>query len=144
MEKQLENPGKKKKPKQPSRPSSAQPGRARPRARAPAPPDRWAPPVSGGSLPARSLSPSICPVGPGCRRQFPPPSRPSSLSASRARFARHRVVAPARPLSLSRCTVGPPLPAPPSPRPSWTKARALAHDRWNPRPHRPPTSPAPF
>jgi hypothetical protein len=92
MEKQLENLGKKKKPKQPSWPGSAQPGRAhaRPRHRSAAVP-----------FPARLLLPSLCPVGPGCRRQLPPPSRPSSLSASRAHFARHQVVAPACPLSLS-------------------------------------------
>jgi hypothetical protein len=41
-----------KKQKQPSRPSSAQPGRA------PAPLDRWVPPVNGGSLP-RALSLSL-------------------------------------------------------------------------------------
>jgi hypothetical protein len=98
MEKQLENPGKKKKPKQPSRPSLAQPGHALARPRRP----------TGGlhlsaAVPfsARSLSSSLYPVGPGCRRQLPPPSRPSSLSASQARFAKHRVVAPARPLSLA-------------------------------------------
>jgi hypothetical protein len=106
MEKQLENPGKKKKPKQPSRPSSAQPGHALAR------PCR----LTGGlhlsaavPFPTRSLSPSLCPVRPGCRCQLPPPSRPFSLSALRARFARHRAVAPARPLSLSLRRGTPPI-----------------------------------
>jgi hypothetical protein len=93
MEKQLQNPEKKKKAKQPSRPSSAQPGHA------PAPPDRWAPPVSGGFCPARFL-----PHG---------PVLPDDESLPRAPL-----------LSLCR---GPSLSAPPSPRPPWTSERALGH-----------------
>jgi hypothetical protein len=99
MEKQLENPEKKKKPKQPKPAHPAQRGHA------PARPCR----LTGErhlsaavSSPTRSLSPSLCPVGPGCRRQFPLLTRPSSLSALRARFARRRVVAPhTRSLSLA-------------------------------------------
>jgi hypothetical protein len=61
-----------------------------------------------------------------------------SLSASWAYFARHRTITPARPLSLL-LRRGSPLSAPPSPRPPWTSARALAHIRQDPRPRRPPT-----
>jgi hypothetical protein len=64
MEKQLRNSGKRKKPKQPSRPSSAQPGRAP------------APPVSGNFCPACSLPPSLCPVEPGYRHRFLRPRAP--------------------------------------------------------------------
>jgi hypothetical protein len=54
MEKQLENPRKKKKAKQPKPAHPAQRGHA------PAPPDRWAPPISGGFLPhALTLSLSL-------------------------------------------------------------------------------------
>jgi hypothetical protein len=76
MEKQLENLEKKKKAKQPSRPSSAQPGRA------PAPPKRWDPPVSGNS---HSRVPSLSRSLPSGARLSAPvssPARPSSLSAS--------------------------------------------------------------
>jgi hypothetical protein len=65
-------------------------------------------------------------VRPSCRRRFPSPARPSSLSASRARFASRRVVAPcARSLSLSAPWASPVSFAPP--RLSWTSARALTH-----------------
>jgi hypothetical protein len=53
MEKEFENPEKKKRIKQPSRPKSTQPGRA------PAPPDRWTPPVSGRSPLPRALPLSL-------------------------------------------------------------------------------------
>jgi hypothetical protein len=118
MEKQLGNPEKKKKEKekQPSRPSSAKPGRA------PALPDRWATPMSGSFCP-RALPPSLslCLVGPGCQRRFPRlraplPSLPRGLALPDTKLFPPR----ARPLSLRR---GPPLSAPPSPRPLWTSAR---------------------
>jgi hypothetical protein len=99
MEKQLENPEKKKKAKQPSHPSSAQPGRA------PAPHDRWDPLDSGNFL---SRAPSLsCPLPRGARLSAPvsSPARPSPLSASRAQFASRRAVAPRAP-SLSLCAVG--------------------------------------
>jgi hypothetical protein len=44
-------------------------------------------------------------VGPSCRRRFSSPARPSFLSASRARIASRRVVAPSAPL-FSLCVVG--------------------------------------
>jgi hypothetical protein len=69
MEKQIEILGKKKKPKQPS---LAQPGHAL------APPDRWVPPISGGSFP-RALSPSLYLAGPACRRQCLHPRAPLPL-----------------------------------------------------------------
>jgi hypothetical protein len=75
MEKELENPGKKKKSFRPKPAHQAQP-HARARARAIAAPDRWTPPVSA-SRPARSpLSLARCLVGPTCRRQLPSPARP--------------------------------------------------------------------
>jgi hypothetical protein len=73
MEKQLENLEKKKKAKQPSLPSSAQPGRASTCPRC----------LTGGihllvttSSPVRPLSLARCPVGPGCRRRFLRPRAP--------------------------------------------------------------------
>jgi hypothetical protein len=123
MEKQLENLGKKKKAKHPKSAHPAQRGRtpARPRC------------LTGGrhlsatvSAPARSLSPSLYPVGPGCRRRFPSPARPSSLSALRARSTRHRAIAPCA-RSLPRCAVGFPCQFRLPRAPPWTSARALAH-----------------
>jgi hypothetical protein len=79
MEKQLGNPEKKKKEKekQPRRPSSAKPGRA------PAPPDRWATPVSGSFCP-RALAPSLPPSLPHLISRSPAPARalptPSDLA----------------------------------------------------------------
>jgi hypothetical protein len=120
MEKQLGNSGKRKKAKQPSRPSSAQPGRA------PAPPDRWVPPDSGNPLPrAPSLTLSL-PSGARLSAPVSSPACPSSLSALRARFASRRVVTPARPSSLSvpwACAVSSAFPAPAVDQ----RARALAH-----------------
>jgi hypothetical protein len=125
MEKQLENPEKKKKAKQPS---SAQLGPARPRARVPARPRR----LTGGrhllaavSAPTRP-PPSLCPVGPTCRRQLFSPPRAPLPSLSRRPVLLGAEPLPACPffLSLRR---GPPLSAPPSPRPPWTSERALAH-----------------
>jgi hypothetical protein len=102
MEKQLEIPRKMKKPKQTSRPSSAQPGHA------PAPPDRWVPPVSGGSLPhTRALSLSL-PSGAGLS---------APVAFARAPLFPLSLVGPPRQCteslpphagSLSRCVVGPP------------------------------------
>jgi hypothetical protein len=71
-----------------------------------------------------SLSRSL-PSGAELSAPVSSPARPSSLSASWARSARCRAVAPrARSLSQRR---GPPLSALRSPRPSWTSERALAH-----------------
>ena len=145
MEKQLENLGKKKKAKHPKSAHPAQRGRtpARPRC------------LTGGrhlsatvSAPARSLSPSLYPVGPGCRRRFPSPARPSSLSALRARSTRHRAIAPCA-RSLPRCAVGLPCQFRLPRAPPWTSARALAHVAGilghvaRPRPKTLFTSPAP-
>jgi hypothetical protein len=123
MEKQLENLEKKKKAKQPSRPSSAQPGRvpARPRrltggihlsasTSSPAPPSLSRPLPSGARLsvpvsPARTPLSSLCLAGPACQSPSHCPTRPFSLSLCR----------------------GPSLSVPPSPRPPWTSECALAH-----------------
>jgi hypothetical protein len=118
MEKQIKILGKMKRPKQPSRPSSAQPGRV------PAPPDRWAPPVSGGSLP-RTLSLSLSlsaqwgrAVGASCLH----PRAPLPLClAGPSRQCAEPLPPRARSLSLCRGTA---LSAPPSPRPPWTNTRA--------------------
>jgi hypothetical protein len=101
MEKELENPEKKKRIKQPSRPKSAQPGHA------PARPRRLTggPRLSAAVL-SRARPPSLarCPVGPICRRHFSSPRAPP-LSVSRARIASRRAVAPRAPF-FSLCIVG--------------------------------------
>jgi hypothetical protein len=128
MEKQIENPRKKKKLKQPN---SAQPGRA------PTPPNRWAPPISGGSLPCvLTLSLSL-PSGARLSALVALACAFLSLSASCACFAKHQTVTPGRLLSLS-LSHGTPLSVLPSPRPPWTSTRALVHvcrDPWPRRPH---------
>jgi hypothetical protein len=97
MEKELENPEKKKRIKQPSRPKSAQPGHA------PAPSDRRTPPISGSS-PSRAPSlPRSVPSGADLSVPVPPPTH--SLSVSRARIASRRAVAPRAPF-FSLCVVG--------------------------------------
>jgi hypothetical protein len=119
IEKELVNPEKKKKGKQPSRltkPSQA----ARP---------RWltgGPRLSAAILP-RTHPPSLarCPVGPICRRQFASPARSLPLSVLWARIASCRAIAPSAPFfSLRR---GPAVSVPPPPRLLWTGACALAH-----------------
>jgi hypothetical protein len=139
IEKELENLEKRKNAKQP-KPAQLSP--ARPRARAPAPPDRQAPPVSGDSLSrALSLVLAPCPLGPTCRRRFLHPRAPP-LSASRARFASSWAVVPSTPF-LSHCAVDLPvrsaLPVPAVDR----RVRIRARRRIS-RPRRPPTRPAPF
>jgi hypothetical protein len=122
MEKQLENPGKKKKPKQPKTAHPAQWGRA------PTPPDRWAPPVSGGFLPrVLTLSLSL----PSRARLSVPvafalaPLFPLRLAGS---LRQTSICCPHAPLSLSlsRCAVGPPVSSAfPAPR----RGPARAHSR---------------
>jgi hypothetical protein len=73
--------------------------------RAPAAPNRRTPPV-GASLP-RAHSLALCPLGLIYRRQFPSLACPFSLSASWARIASRRAVAPSVPL-FSLCAVGQP------------------------------------
>jgi hypothetical protein len=126
MEKELENPKKKKKEMQPSRPNSAQPGRT------PAPPDRRTPP--GSDILPRARPPYLarCPMEPICWRQFSSPARFLSLPASRARIASRRAVAPRAPF-FSLCAVGLPY-----------QFRPLRTCRRISRPRRPPTCPAPF
>jgi hypothetical protein len=119
---------------QPSRPNSAQPGRAL------APPARWTPPVSGSPLSrAPSLSRSL-PSGADLSAPVSSPARPSSLSTSRARFASCRVVPRASPFLSLR--YGPALSDPPTlavDRRMRTRAR-----HWVSRSQRPPTHPVPF
>jgi hypothetical protein len=119
---------------QPSRPNSAQTGHV------PALPDRRTPLVSGSPF-SRALSLPRCLVGPTCRRQLLRPRAPP-LSASRARFASCRAVAPRVPFSFSAlwaCPVSSALPAPAVDR----RVRTCARRRVS-RPRRPPTRPAPF
>jgi hypothetical protein len=136
MEKQIEIPGKRKRPKQPSRPNSAQPGRA------PAPLDRWVPPISDDSLPCALSLPLSAQwgraVGASCLR-----SRiPLPLCLMGPPRQRIEPLPPCdRPLSLRRGTT---LLAPSSPRPRWTNTRALAHACQDLRPRRPPTHPSSF
>jgi hypothetical protein len=136
MEKQLENPEKKKKAKQPSRPSSAQ------RARAPAPPDRWAPPVSGGFCPACFPPPSLCPVGPTCRRQLFSPPRAPLPSPSRGAALPDAEPLPRAPFSLSAPWAFPVNSAVPAPAVD-QRARTRVSRR-DPRPRRSAHAPAPF
>jgi hypothetical protein len=105
--------------------------------RAPAPPDRWTPSVSGGFLAHALSSPSLCLVGLACRRQSPSLARPCSLSASWAQLVstpRCSLHAPVFP----RCAVGPPCQFRLPREPPWTSA----HARQEPRPHRLPTHPS--
>jgi hypothetical protein len=119
MEKELENPRKKKKPFQPKPAHQAQP-RAR------------LPPLTGGphlSVPvscACPLSLTHYPKGPICRHRFPSPARSLSLSLSRGPGSPVAEPLPrASPfLSLRR---GPVLSVPPSSRSPWIGACALAH-----------------
>jgi hypothetical protein len=107
---------------QPSRPNSAQPGRASARPRC----LTGGPCLSAAALsPARSPSLARCPVGATCRRQLLRP-RASLLSlclAGPVRQAMYRC--PARPLSFL-CNVGLPCQIRPPPSP-WTGECALAH-----------------
>jgi hypothetical protein len=121
MAKQLENPGKKEKGKA-AQPAQLSP--ARPRAHAPAPPDRWDPHVSGNSFPRTLLSLSL-PSGAKLSAPVFSPAHPSSLSALRAHFASRRAVAPCA-CSLSRCAVGLPYQLHP---PRAHRGQARAHSR---------------
>jgi hypothetical protein len=137
METQLENLEKKKKAKQPSRPSSAQPGRM------PARPCR----LTGGrhlfaAGSASHVSPSLSlPSGANLSAPVASPLLPSSLSASWARSARRRAVAPRAP-SLSAPWAFPVSSALPASAMD-QRARTHAHRR-DPRPRRSAHAPAPF
>jgi hypothetical protein len=136
MEKQLENPEKKKKAKQPSQPSSAQPGRA------PAPPNRWDPPVSGNFL---SRAPSLSPSLPRGARLSAPVSCPRAPLPSLPQGPSSPVTEPLprTPLiSLSTPWASPvsfALPAPAVDQRARTRAR-----RRDPQPRRSTHAPAPF
>jgi hypothetical protein len=96
IEKELENLEKKKRRKQPSRPTktsqAARPG-----------PLTGGPRLSASVLPrARPPSLALCSMGPTCRRQFPSPVR--SLSVSWARFASAELLPPCV-LLFSLCAV---------------------------------------
>jgi hypothetical protein len=98
----------------------------RARARAPAAPERRAPPVSDRLSHALfSLSLACCPVGPSCRRRFPRPRAPLP-SLPRGPALPDAESLPRAPI-LSLFAPWPPLSAPPSPLLSWTSERALAH-----------------
>jgi hypothetical protein len=89
------------------------------------------------SSPVRSLPPSICPVGPACRRRLPSPVHPRSLSISQA----EPVSTPSRSLRTpvsSCCVVGPPYQIRLPREPPWTSA----HTRREPWPRRLPTCPS--
>jgi hypothetical protein len=124
MEKELGNSEKKKRIKQPSRPKSAQPGRA------PACPRRLTGgPRQSATVIPRARPPSLarCPVGSISRRQFPSPARSLSLSLCLAGLDRQSPShCPARPflLPLRR---GPALSVLPPSRSLWTGACALIH-----------------
>jgi hypothetical protein len=129
MEKELENPGKRKKPFRPKPAHQAQ-------SRARLPPLTGGPRLSAPVSHACPLSLAHCPVGPICRRRFPSPAR--SLFSLCLAGLDHQSSShcPERPsfLSLRR---GPTLLAPPSPR----VAGFLGHDA-RPRAQLPSYSPA--
>jgi hypothetical protein len=116
MEKELENPEKKKRRKQPKPAQLAQPGRA------PAPPDRRTLHVSGNF----PLSRALCPLGPTCRCQFSSPSRSLSLCLA-GPDRQSPSCCPACPFSSLSLHRGPSLSVPPLPHSPWTGACALAH-----------------
>jgi hypothetical protein len=139
IEKELENPEKRKRESSPFGPLSP----ARPRASVPAPFDRRTPPASGSSPLPRALSLSLSARwGRSVGASFPSPACSPSLSVSRTRIASRRAIA-RTPLSS--------LPAPwASPISSVFSALAVdrrvctcARHRVS-RPRRPPTRPAPF
>jgi hypothetical protein len=104
---------------------------ARPRASALAAPDRQVPPVNG-SLSRAPFSPSrSLPSGARLSVRFFPPRAPLP-SLPRGPALPITEPLPPRTRSLSLCR-GPPLSAPPSPRPPWTSARTRAR-RQDPRP----------
>jgi hypothetical protein len=121
---------------QPSRPNSTQPGRA------PAPPDSRTPPVSGSPL-SCALSPLSLAAqwGRSVGTSFLHP-RAHSLSASRARFASCRAVAPRVPFSFSALWACPVSSAPLTLAVD-RRVRTRARRRVS-RPRCPPTRPAPF
>jgi hypothetical protein len=102
------------------------------------PPDRWAPPVSGGFLPRALSSPLPQPSGPDCRCKSPSPTRHLSLSALQARLVSTVSYFPRTPApSLSLCTVGPPYQLCLPREPPWTSE----HARREPHSRRLPTHP---
>jgi hypothetical protein len=124
MEKELENPEKNEKIKQPSQPKSAQPGRA------PAPSNRRTPLVSGSS-PSRAPSlPRSLPSGVDLSAPVflpTPPPHALSLSLCLAGLDRQSPShCPVHPFLLSLCR-GPALSVPSPPRSPWTGACALAY-----------------
>jgi hypothetical protein len=98
MEKQLENPEKKKKRKQPSRPTKPSQA-ARPRR-------LTGGPCLSAAILSRTRPPSLacCPVGPICRCQFPSPAHSLSLCLA-GQVRQCRAVAPERPL-FDLCAMG--------------------------------------
>jgi hypothetical protein len=120
----------------------AQVSAARPRARAPAPPDRWTPPVSG-SFPLRAPSLAHCPVGPTCRRRFPSPALSLSLSLSRGPGPLVTEPLPRTPLSSLSTSWACPVSSAPSALAMDRRMRTRARHRIS-RPRRPLTRPAPF
>jgi hypothetical protein len=136
IEKELENPEKKKRRKQPSRPTK--PSQASRPCRL-----TGGPRLSAAVLPrARPPSLALCSVGPTCRRQFPSPIRSLSLSISRARFASAEPLPPHVPFSLSApwaCLVRYAFPAHAVDRRVRTRARRRIS-----QPRTPPTPPTPF
>jgi hypothetical protein len=141
MEKELENPEKKKRIKQPSQPKSTQPGRA------PARPHR----LTGGPClsavdplsPARSLSLSLSTQwGRPVDASFLHPRAPS-LSLSRGPGSPVAEPLPRAPLSSLSVSWACPVSSAPSALAVDRRVRTRARHRVS-RPRRPPTRPAPF
>jgi hypothetical protein len=108
--------------------------------RAPSPPNRWLHLSAAVSFPCTLSFPLSLPLPSGARLSASvacSPARPSSVSASRARFvsAMNRFL---HALATPRCAVGPPCQFCPPREPSWTSA----HARRGPQPCRLPMHPS--
>jgi hypothetical protein len=137
MEKELENSEKKKRIRQPSRPKSAQPGRA------PTLSDRRTPPVNDSS-PSRapSLSHSL-PSGADLSAPVFLPARSLSLPLSHRPGSPVAESLPRAPLSSLSASWACPVSSAPSALAVDRRVRTRAHRRIS-RPRRPPMRPAPF
>jgi hypothetical protein len=112
----------------PIQPKPVQLGPARPHARAPVPPDRWVPLVSGGFFPRALPPPLPLPSGAALSAPIALACPPLSLSTLRARLVGAMSRFPRAPVP-SCCAVGPPCQLRLHSDPPWTSAHAH-RDPW--------------